>query len=225
MTRSLGTDPPDIRAERRLRAPRMRRGREEVARRRFRRLKKELGLEGPEEAPSAAGPAHRVDIVVVPARKGYLHPLKPADIKRAFEFFGPLVLYGIRSVEMRPSVRLSGLIVRIARLQVPGRVVLYEQVQPPWTLSDLSDGSIDRLKRAGASVEEEFGTARVYWTSEALRDFVLFEGLMHEIGHHLIQQHTGKRTVRVMRTADHEHRAAAFVDMCRRAWTNAKRRP
>jgi hypothetical protein len=225
MTRSLGTDPPEIRAERRLRAPRRRHGQEEVARRRFRRLKKELRLDGPEAPPSAAGPAHRVDIVVIPARKGYFHPLKPADIKRAFEFFGPLVVYGIRSVEMRPSVRRSFPSVPIARLQVPGRVVLYEQLQPPWSLSDLSEESIDRLRRAGASVEEEFGAARVDWTSGALKDFVLFEGLMHEIGHHLIQQHTGKRNVRVMRTADHEHRAAAFVETCRRAWTNAKRQP
>ena len=221
MTRSFGTDPPAIRAERRVRAPGGRRGREELARRRFRRLRKELRIEGLEGPLSNLGPAHRVDIVVVPARTGHFHPLKPAEIKRAFEFFGPLAVYGIRSVELRPSGRSSGRGLPIARLQVPGRIVLYEQLQPPWNLRGLSGESVDRLRRAGASVNEGPETAQVEWTPAALKNFVLFDGLMHEIGHHLIQQHTGKRTVRVMRTTDHEHRAAAFADACRRAWTKA----
>jgi hypothetical protein len=225
MTRSLGTDPPDIRAERRIKAPRKRRGQEEVARRRVRRLRKELRVEDQERTVSNAGPPHRVDIVVVPARRGYFHPLKPAEIRRAFEFFGPLAVYGIRSVEMRPLVQRSARGVPIARLQVPGKIVLFEQMHPPWNVRGLAGESIDRLRRAGATVKEGLGAARVDWTPQALKDFVLFEGLMHEIGHHLIQQHTGKRLVRVMRTANHEHRAAAFADACRRAWTNARPRP
>jgi hypothetical protein len=53
---------------------------------------------------------------------------------------------------------------------------------------------------------------------------MLFDGLMHEIGHHLIQQHTGKRTARVMRTGDHERRADAFADACRKTWAHAQSR-
>lgn len=196
-----------------------------MARRRFRRLRKELRIEDQERAIPKTGPPHRVDIVVVPARKRYFHPLEPSEIRRAFEFFGPLVVYGIRSVEMRPLFRPDARGVRIARLEVPGKVVLYEQLQPPWNVGSLSRRSIDRIRRAGATIDEGLGTARVDWTPQALKDFVLFDGLMHEIGHHLIQQHTAKRIVRVMRTADHEHRATAFADACRRAWTNAKLRP
>jgi hypothetical protein len=49
---------------------------------------------------------------------------------------------------------------------------------------------------------------------------MLFDGLMHEIGHHLIQHHTGKRLARVMRTTDHERSAGRFADACRRAWAD-----
>jgi hypothetical protein len=47
---------------------------------------------------------------------------------------------------------------------------------------------------------------------------MLVDGLMHEIGHHLIQHHKGKRLARVMRTADHERRAKQFAEACRQAW-------
>jgi len=164
----------------------------------------------------------RVDIIVVPARTGYIHPLGPAHIKRALDFFGPHAVYGLRSVELRTAPSSSAPGLPIARFRVPGTVVLYEQREPPWTVRGLPTASIERLQRAGASVEEGASGARVHWTAKALRDFVLFDGLMHEIGHHLIQQHTGKRTARVMRTADHERRAAAFADECRRAWANAE---
>lgn len=203
-----------------MRAPLRRRGLEKVVRRRFQRLQKELRLEGQEELPFKAGPAHRVDIVVVSARTGYIHPLKPAEITRALDFFSPLAVYGLRSVELRPTSGGSARGLPIARLRVPGGVVLYEQLKSPWNVRGLTEATIQRLRRAGASIEEGLGSARVVWTPEALKDFVLFDGLMHEIGHHLIQQHTGKRTARVMRTADHERRAAAFADACRTAWAD-----
>jgi hypothetical protein len=50
---------------------------------------------------------------------------------------------------------------------------------------------------------------------------MLFDGLMHEVGHHLIQQYTGKRGDRVMRTVDHERRADAFAARCREVWLDA----
>jgi hypothetical protein len=223
MTRSFATDPPGIRAARRIKAPRGRRDMEEAARRRLLRLQRKLGLGA--EPQAQVEPGQRVEIVEVPPRRGYLHPLKPADIKRALDFFGPLAVYGLRSVELRPLVGPTANGVAIARLHVPGRVVLFEQPNPPWNLRALSDLSVNRLRRAGASVESSDAYVRVDWTPQALREFVLFEGLMHEIGHHLVQQHTGKRSGRVMRTADHEKRAVAFAEACRRAWYKAGRRP
>lgn len=204
--------------------PRGRRRYQEVARRRFRRLRKELRLDESEGRLSDAGPPHRVDITSVPARTGYLHPLGLAELRRALDFFGPVAKYGLRSVELRHAPRRYSRGLPLATLQVPGKVVLYEQANPPWTIRGLTQPSIERLRRAGASIEEGPAATRVDWTSEALRDFMLFDGLMHEIGHHLIQQHTGKRAARVMRTADHERRASAFADACRVAWEEAKRR-
>jgi hypothetical protein len=44
---------------------------------------------------------------------------------------------------------------------------------------------------------------------------MLFDVLLHEIGHHLIQQYRGKRTARVARTRDHEACADRFALQCR----------
>ena len=57
--------------------------------------------------------------------------------------------------------------------------------------------------------------ALVSWPGKTLRDFMLFDVLMHEIGHHLIQQYKGKRRARVARTRDHEAFAAHFARRCR----------
>ena len=101
---------------------------------------------------------------------------------------------------------------------MPGRVVLYEQRRPPWVIRGLSVRSFERLRRAGAVLDIAAGVIRVEWPGETLRDFVLFDGPMHEIGHHLVQHHRGKRSLRVMRTADHERYAEAFATACRMAW-------
>ena len=50
---------------------------------------------------------------------------------------------------------------------------------------------------------------------------MLFDGLMHEIGHHMIQHDTGKRATRAMRTVDHERRADAFAAACRQVRTTS----
>jgi Zn-dependent peptidase ImmA (M78 family) len=36
--------------------------------------------------------------------------------------------------------------------------------------------------------------------------------LLHEIGHHILQQHKGKRRPRIARTRDHEAFAARFAE-------------
>jgi len=54
-----------------------------------------------------------------------------------------------------------------------------------------------------------------------LRDFMLFDALMHEIAHHRLQQYTGKRTARIARTADHEAYADQFAAQCRAQFMEA----
>lgn len=53
------------------------------------------------------------------------------------------------------------------------------------------------------------------WPEETLRDFLLLDVLMHEIGHHLIQHYGGKGRVRAARTKDHEAFVRRFADRCR----------
>jgi hypothetical protein len=136
-----------------------------------------------------------------------------ADIRQALDFFGPTAGYGLRGIELRHTVATDRLL--LATLKVPGLIVLYEQRRPPWTFPGcLNENALERLRRAGAHVT---GATTVDWPADTLRDFLLFDGLMHEIGHHIIQHATGKRAARVMRTADHERRADAFAAACRTA--------
>jgi hypothetical protein len=156
---------------------------------------------------------------VAPARPGFVHPASRREIEDLLEFFGPLAVYGLRSIELRRAADAAACErIVIARLQVPGRVVLYEQPRPPWVIRGLSARSLERLRRVGAVLDVGVTATRIAWPGETLRDFVLFDGLMHEIGHHLVQHHRGKRSIRVMRTADHERRADAFAAACRLAW-------
>jgi hypothetical protein len=131
---------------------------------------------------------------------------------------GPAAVYGLRGVELRQRPALDRRLT-VAALRVPGVVLLFEQPTPPWILSGrLTDAAADRLERAGARVTSGKAGARVDWPGGTLRDFILFDGLMHEIGHHMIQQASRKHRTRAMRTADHERRADAYAVWARRAW-------
>jgi Zn-dependent peptidase ImmA (M78 family) len=50
---------------------------------------------------------------------------------------------------------------------------------------------------------------------------MLFDVLMHEVGHHVIQQYKGKRPARVARTKDHEALAERFAARCRELYATA----
>ncbi len=163
--------------------------------------------------------AQPVRIRVNRPRPGFVHPLARRQIADALAFFGPLAGYGLKSVELHhagdgdPGVPILG------RLRVPGTVILYEQRASPWTIAGrLSEESLRRLRDAGAIVEMRPSSTVIDWPDESLAHFMLFDGLMHEVGHHLIQHHTGKRSARVMRTADHERAAERFAAACRAAW-------
>lgn len=152
---------------------------------------------------------------VGPPRRGFVHPAGPGDVARVLAFFGPAACYGLRGVELRQRPAGAGL--AVAALRVPGLVVLFEQPAPPWVLPGrLTD---DRLERAGAVVAAGPAGTLVEWPGDTLRDFVLFDGLMHEIGHHTIQHAARKRHTRAMRTADHERRADAYAARARQEWS------
>jgi hypothetical protein len=76
---------------------------------------------------------------------------------------------------------------------------------------------LERLRRAGASFENSSGSLHttVTWQERQLRDYMLLDVLMHEVGHHLIQHHKGKRREQVARGKDHEAFAELFAQRCR----------
>jgi hypothetical protein len=103
------------------------------------------------------------------------------------------------------------------RLRVPGWVLLHDQPPSPWLLPGrLPAAEAKRLQGAGAYVEPlNGGHTRVTWPGDTLRQFMLMNVLLHEIGHHLVQQYTGKRSVRNARTSEHELLAERFAARCR----------
>lgn len=154
------------------------------------------------------------------AAPGTLHPATRADIADVLRFFGPQYTYGLRSIELRTRPTNASLC--LGRLLVPGRVILFAQPEVPWILpGSLSNRDADRLRRAGAIVTELTGIQTVVdWPDDTLRQFMLLDVLMHEVGHHMLQQHArvGRRTVRVARTGDHESYADAVARACREQW-------
>jgi hypothetical protein len=220
VTRSLHTDPPAIRATRRTASPRGSRGVSDPARRRLGQLSTILGLPAPTAVTGAVGESPKpVRVHVSRPRPGFVHPIGRRQVLEALDFFGPLAAYGVRSVELRHAdLGASGAHV-LARLQVPGVVILYAQRVSPWTFAGQpSEESLRRIRDAGAIVDIGPTATIIDWPGETLAEFMLFDGLMHEVGHHLIQHHTGKRTARVARTADHERAAERFAAACRTAW-------
>ena len=224
MTRSRHTDPRAIRAKRRVRSPHVARGFGDQRRfRRLRRALKEMGIVLGEAGLHRQACPARVQIRVQNPRPGFLHPVDRVSIRRVLEFIGPEAVYGVRRIELAhsPGVVPSGL-PPLGRLVVPGIILLYEQPVPPWhLLGRLSAMETSRLVASGAVVESaaEGTTTTVHWSESALRDFMLFEVLVHEIGHHLLQHHAGKRMARIARTHDHEAFAGQFVRRCRSVWS------
>ncbi len=152
-------------------------------------------------------------------RKGYHHPATPSDIKEMLTYFGELSYYGVREIQLAQSDHHgSSQKLSIAKLIVPGKIILYEQPQSPWLLAGALCGEeTEILETAGAVMESSADglRGRILWSPVNLRNFMLFEGLMHEVGHHIIQQFKGKRTVQVLRLKDHELLAHHFARRCR----------
>lgn len=225
MARSKHTDPPRIRAPRRVRAPYEPRGHcDPSAERAPARELKELGII-PADSPEPRDrdrPAPLPRLWVTRARAGFGHPAGRGAIMRVLRFFGEPCTYGLRSIELlQGEAVVPGRGLLFGRLFVPGRVVLYDQPSSPWLLTGmLPEDEAARLQRAGALIDadEHSHWTTVTWPDNTLRDFMLFDVLMHEIGHHLIQQYKGKRPARVARSRDHEAFAHRFAARCRKLW-------
>ncbi len=220
MSRSKQTRPRAIRAADRVREPREPKGADDASRARVvLRALKELGVEVSEspgtDKDNRAWSLPR--IVESRPRSGYHHPASKSDVARVLRFFGEESVYGLQAVELRQGTPGEGLC--LGRLIVPGRVVLFDQLPSPWRLRGAADQDLDRLRAAGSQIEALDGNAiLVRWPGNSLKRFMLFDVLMHEVGHHLLQHHKGKRLARVARTSDHEASATAFARRCRAAF-------
>lgn len=216
MSRSVHTRPDEIRAAERVRlpyAPRGRHGRQHWTRI---RMLRDNGiatrLMPPLDAANGDAPLPR--IVERRPGAGLVQAVDAAAIRDLLRFFGERSHYGLRSIELTAGAArdLEGLV--FGALVGTGVIRLYAQPEPPWLLPGAIDETeLHRLVRAGARVEMAKGGlhTRVEWPGKTLRDFMLLDVFLHEIGHHIVQQYTGKRTARVRRTRDHEIFAERFA--------------
>lgn len=161
-------------------------------------------------------------IIIKRPRPGYLHALEKSDVHHILDFVGAEAVYGLRSIELvqQPVTAAQGFPL-FGRLLVPGRIKLFEQPIPPWHLHGiLPETEVKIIQRAGAQIEidNEVKATMVDWPEESLREFMIFEILLHEVGHHIFQHNSGKRKERVARTRDHEAFAKRFVERCRADW-------
>ena len=213
MARSKHTRPLAVRAAERTRRPRASRGADDPASSRAaRRRLKGTGVVPQDDAPRPEPDWLLPRILQRPPRPGCSHPASKRDVAAALRLLGEECVYGVRAIELRQG---AGDRHRLGRLHAPGRIVLYDQPPSPWRLGRLGAGAAARLLRAGAEVEERRGAVLVRWRLHDLRDFMLFEVLCHELGHHRLQHHKGKRTARIARTRDHEAFARRFAERCR----------
>ncbi len=217
MSRSKHTRPLAVLVEDRLRRPHDPRGAGDASStRRLRRTLKRLGIPATARGlTSNDWPLPR--IVQKRPRPGFHHPASKRDITDLLRFFGAPYVYGLRCIELSQGSDRQP-ISALGCLQIPGRIIIYDQPLSPWRFSALAKRETANMSEAGAKLEVKEGAVLVHWTPDALRDFMLFDVLMHELGHHLLQHNKGKRRSRIARTNDHEAFAEQFSANCRRAF-------
>lgn len=226
MSRSRHTDPKRLLAARRICAPDEPRGsHNRTDHRNAARRHKELGLSHQPIRNRPALEAPLPEIRIHEPRPGHGFTVNRREITQVLRFFGAVCCYGLRAIELRhpPGTPTRGSLV-LGRLAVPGRILLYDHPPSPWIIPGaLPVRQAAWLRRAGAAVRAAGGGLQtiVDWPGNTLRDFILFDVLMHEIGHHLLQQYQGKRPARVARTRDHEAAAGRFARRCRDRFLSA----
>jgi len=217
VSRTKHTVPARVLAPRRVAAPYApRAARNPTDARRQSRALKHLGLI-PVRLPSAPAAARGAHVRIHAERPtpGYQHPATPAAIRAFLIALGPRWTYGLRSVTLaqRPPQGAAATLA-FGELCVSGEVRFFEQPHSPWHLpGTLAPADQQRLQAAGALVQADSSGLRttVHWPGHTLRDFMLRDVLAHELAHHQQQQYTGKRTVRIRRTHDHEAFAQQLV--------------
>jgi hypothetical protein len=128
-------------------------------------------------------------------------------------------MYGLKSVELSrlpPEDRDTQVL--LGRYHPPDRIVLFEQRRPPWHfIGKLSDTTRELFEGSGATIQlnEDGSASTVDWPGESLVNLMIFEGLLHEVGHHVMQHEARAGSRRIARTKDHEAFANAFVARCR----------
>lgn len=189
MSRSRHTDPRRVRAERRLSSPRAHRSEGDASgRMRVGRALKESGLLSIPEIGSQKKGFVWPRIIVRRPSYGFFHPTTQGRVQEILEAVGATGVYGLKSVELsrRPDEETAtpGL---LARYIAPGQIVLFEQQLPPWHyVGRLPDSTTEFFEKSGAEVRwsAEVSATTVDWPGDTLVRFLLFEGLLHEIGHH-----------------------------------------
>ena len=214
MARSKHTDPRHIRAYRRIHAPFESRAAGDL------RIRRKLGqmlpeLNGTARLERAGSHTIRPRIILRKTNPGFHHPAGKREIIRFLDSIGPIALYGLRSVELDRATVMTGRgSLVFGRYEAPGRILLFEQAELPWRLPGiLRLADTNRFKRFGATVTIQPAPqiTTVEWPQDSLKRFMLEGVLLHELGHHVLQQYKGKRLVRTARTRDHEAAAERFA--------------
>jgi hypothetical protein len=230
LSRSLHTDPLPVRAARRMARPHEPagppqgripdgaagryssepRGAHDPARRRRTGLQcKRLGLAGAQAASSSPAPLPRWPrLRACLPQPQWHHPAGPGAILKLLERLPVAAAYGLASIELRPApAHLPPSDQPFGRYVAPGRIVLYAQPRPPWHFAGgLGATQARAFTRCGARITRHPGSlaTTVHWPGGSLQRFMLMEVLLHELGHHRLQRHHGKRRERIARTRDHE---------------------
>lgn len=154
-------------------------------------------------------------IVLRRTNPGFYHPASKREIIRFLDSIGPIALYGLRLIEVARTPVATGRASQVfGRYEAPGKLQLFEQPESPWRLPGiLNQADTNRFKSFGATVTVQPGsqTTTVEWPKDSLKCFMLERVLLHELGHHVLQHHKGKRSVRIARTRDHEAAAERFA--------------
>lgn len=226
MARTKHTRPKSIIAADRIRKPDGKRSDHDLScERNLIRALKKLGFETEIDSPNSnldSAPNHLPRIKVQKARRGFIHPASKEDVRDVLLHFGELAWYGVEEISLSQcQVSSDADKLLLGGLSMPGKVILYEQPKPPWYLAGkLPTDQLKIIEAAGGTVDVSSDGARckIDWTDDALRDFMLFEVLMHEIGHHIVQHFKGKREAQVLRKKDHEALAESFARSCRESY-------
>ena len=138
---------------------------------------------------------------------GFVLPLRPCDVRLFLTRLGPAAAYGLREVRLRRECLFGLRGVTFAEYILPGRIDIYTVPASPWRLAFVpppADLQTFRRYAARVDVNQAARQTTVWWEPDGLTDFFLYEVLAHEIGHHVLQHHRGKRPVQVCRRAGHE---------------------